>query len=40
VKMERAKPGTEIFEYAGVEGDKDATTTAPAIQKYKETKQP
>jgi hypothetical protein len=38
VKMVRAKPGTEIFEYAGVEGDKAATETAPAILKYKETK--
>jgi hypothetical protein len=40
VKMERAQPGTELFEYAGVEGDKDATITAPAIQKRKETKEP
>jgi hypothetical protein len=38
VKMVRAKPGTEIFEYAGVEGDKAATVTAPAIIKYNETK--
>ncbi len=38
VKMVRAKPGPEIFEYAGVEGDKAAAITAPAIQKYNETK--
>src|SRR5262245_59271121 len=38
VKMVRAKPGTEIFEYAGVEGDKAANITAPAILKYNETK--
>jgi hypothetical protein len=38
VKMVRAKPGTEILEYAGVEGDKAAEETAPAIIKYNETK--
>ncbi len=38
VKMIRAKPGTEIFEYAGVEGDVAAQTTAPAIQKFNDTK--
>jgi len=38
VKMIRAKPGTEIFEYAGVEGDTAATELAPAIQKFNETK--
>ena len=38
VKMTRAKPGTEIFEYAGVEGDTAATELAPAIQKFNETK--
>jgi hypothetical protein len=38
VKMVRAKPGTEIFEYAGVEGDKAAEETAPAIRQFNETK--
>jgi hypothetical protein len=38
VKMVRAKPGTEIFEYAGVEGDKAALITAPAIIEYNESK--
>ena len=38
VNMIRAKPGTEIFEYAGVEGDTAATELAPAIQKFNETK--
>lgn len=38
VKMVRAKPGTEIFEYAGVEGDVAATVTAPAIVKSNEEK--
>ena len=38
VKMIRARPGTEIFEYAGVEGDTAATELAPAIQKFNETK--
>lgn len=38
VKMVRAKPGTEIFEYAGVEGDVAASVTAPALQKAAESK--
>jgi hypothetical protein len=38
VKMVRAKPGTEIFEYAGVEGDTAAKITAPAIINYSDTK--
>jgi len=38
VKMIRAAKGTEIFEYAGVEGDVAASVTAPAIQKANETK--
>ncbi|MEQ1897869.1 MAG: hypothetical protein ABL971_10850 [Vicinamibacterales bacterium] len=38
VKMVRAKPGTEIFEYAGVEGDTAAAELAPAIKKFNETK--
>jgi hypothetical protein len=38
VKMIRAKPGTELFEYAGVEGDTAAVELAPAIQKFNETK--
>lgn len=38
VKMIRAQPGTEIFEYAGVEGDTAATELAPAIKKFNETK--
>jgi hypothetical protein len=36
--MVRAKPGTEIFEYAGVEGDTAAKITAPAIINYSDTK--
>ena len=38
VKMVRADPGTEIFEYAGVEGDTAATELAPAIKKFNDTK--
>ncbi len=38
VKMVRAKPGTEIFEYAGVEGDTAATELAPAIREFNEKK--
>lgn len=38
VKMIRAGKGTEIFEYAGVEGDVAATVTAPAILKATEGK--
>lgn len=37
VSYTRAPAGTEILEYAGVEGDKDATQTAGAIQRYRES---